>query len=278
MTTSRSSGLNREFLSAINFKHQPPLCRGLFFVMVRQQLKNFLNDFLDLIYPPICLSCSTSMESYASDLKICEACRQKFEPVTPGFVEQMILKRLPDNYLDSLMVCFFFNEIVQQIIHHIKYNKMMNLGLSFGRFASGYIQGQLRCTPDLIIPVPLHAAREKERGYNQSEMIAKGIFENRRTTVVNNGLIRKRDTPSQTKLNRQERQKNVEDAFLLNPNLKLDGKIVVLVDDVVTTGATINSCAHTCKKAGATAVFGVAIATPPMTPDCEIPHNLQGAV
>jgi len=105
---------------------------------------------------------------------------------------------------------------------------------------------------DIIIPVPLHKAKLRDRTYNQSEYIAKGISNILKTEVISDAVIRSRFTPTQTRLNKAERKVNVSGAFGINPKYtdKLRGKNILLTDDVITTGATILECASAIKSAG----------------------------
>ena len=115
---------------------------------------------------------------------------------------------------------------------------------------------------DIIIPVPLFGIRERERGFNQSLLIARGLFNSAGPSVESRWLIRKKSTRSQTEMGRDERKKNVHQAFEVQMPDKILGKRILLVDDVVTTGATLNECAAELKKAGAKAVYGLTMATP----------------
>jgi ComF family protein len=102
---------------------------------------------------------------------------------------------------------------------------------------------------NIIIPVPLHRTKQRERGYNQSEYVCTGIYEILNLEVIPNGLKRIRYTKTQTKLNREERKENVTNAFELNEKYlnKIQGKNIILVDDVITTGATILECGRILK-------------------------------
>ena len=117
-----------------------------------------------------------------------------------------------------------------------------------------------RLSPDVIAPVPLHGRRERERGYNQSSLLAREV--SRRAGIGSaQALRRTRDTPSQTAMSIEERRRNVDGAFECAGDVR--GRRVLLVDDVVTTGATMSACAATLKAAGATRVWGLAFARQP---------------
>lgn len=112
---------------------------------------------------------------------------------------------------------------------------------------------------DCIIPVPLHLSRKRERGYNQSKILAEEISKTVSVPVTKKVLIRKKKTKDQTHLSPEERERNVRGAFVVRANSVLQGKKVILVDDVMTTGATLKECARVIKEAGAREVVGVTL-------------------
>lgn len=137
----------------------------------------------------------------------------------------------------------------QQIIHAIKYRGMKEFGFEIGkRFGFELKETSNFRTVDLLVPVPLHPRKQKIRGYNQSEWIARGIANILDLPVITNNLIRKVHTSTQTKKNRFERWQNVEEIFdIENPEF-FTGKHILLIDDVVTTGATLEACAYNLLK------------------------------
>ncbi len=149
------------------------------------------------------------------------------------------------------------------LLHSIKYQQMPNLGYHTGKhIAKKFPEEIRRFKNSIVLPIPLHPVRKKEREYNQSLWIARGIFCDFPDIVEENLLVRARYTSTQTKLTRIKRQKNVRDAFEIADRKAVAGKTIVLVDDVITTGATLNECARILKKAGAERVVGVAAASP----------------
>jgi ComF family protein len=133
----------------------------------------------------------------------------------------------------------------------------MDLGMCIGETLK-----ELHHEVDILIPVPLHHIKHRERGYNQSEFIARGIASIINKPVVPNAVRRTRNTQTQTKLNIEERRKNMELAFELVPQSSkiLSGKKCLLVDDVITTGATTNACAQVILSAGATKIIAASAA------------------
>lgn len=140
---------------------------------------------------------------------------------------------------------FYQDGLLQHLLHRLKYEDRKNIGVFLGKLfgrslhSSGYTE-----KIDLIIPVPLHRRKELIRGFNQSALIAQGLSEIMGLPVVTNALTRVRDTDSQTKKTRIERLENVKNAFQLKTVSDLDGKSLLLIDDVLTTGATLEACAH----------------------------------
>lgn len=139
---------------------------------------------------------------------------------------------------------FYFSKdsIVQNMIHELKYRGNKDAGKFFGNLVGKSLLNSNRFNVDLIIPLPLFERKEKMRGYNQSELIANGIAEIINKPVIRNNVIRKVFTETQTKKHRLERWKNVATVFQVNYPEQLEGKKILLVDDVVTTGATLDAC------------------------------------
>ena len=174
-----------------------------------------------------------------------------------------ILRRLDFANINEILVAAQFDERLKAVIHYFKYRRMNNLAFRIANYLKTYLQGYLASQNiDLVFPVPLHPARVKERGYNQSAYIARGLFDGSNTPVICGILIRVRQTESQTRLNREERRLNVSGAFQLLQTEILAGKTIALVDDVITTGATMNECARVLKEGDAKRIVGVALSSP----------------
>jgi len=133
---------------------------------------------------------------------------------------------------------------VQNLMHALKYKGIKEVGMLLGNlYASDLLQWQDFKVPDAVVPVPLHPNKQKKRGYNQSEWFGKGLADGLSIPIVTNALIRKTQTESQTKKNRWSRWQNVESVFELIDGDAMENKHILLVDDVVTTGATLEACA-----------------------------------
>ncbi|MCB0494601.1 MAG: ComF family protein [Cyclobacteriaceae bacterium] len=141
--------------------------------------------------------------------------------------------------------------ITQKLLHEIKYNGNQKLAIDLGKtFGENCVKERLFQSIDLIIPVPLHKSKYRLRGYNQSELIAMGMADKLGAELDTAAVVRSVKTSTQTKKSRSERWKNVSEIFKANTN-RLKGRHVLVVDDVVTTGATLESCAQSILDAGA---------------------------
>jgi ComF family protein len=154
-----------------------------------------------------------------------------------------------------------FEGPLRQAIHHLKYSGRSSLAEPLGRFLTEcWIAGPLPA--DLIVPVPLHKARLHERGYNQSTLLARQLARASGLPLAEEALKRIRATTPQVSLNAIEREANVRDAFEAHANLVV-GRRILLVDDVCTTGATLDACSRALKQGGATSVWALTLARAP---------------
>jgi ComF family protein len=137
---------------------------------------------------------------------------------------------------------------VQDLVHELKYKGKKELGVSIGKWYGHDLKGTaLYEKVEVVVPVPLHKKKLKRRGYNQSAYFAKGLAESMKIKCLEDGLARIVDTETQTRKSRYSRWENVKDIFSANKPEELRGKHVLLVDDIITTGATIEACVHTLK-------------------------------
>ena len=211
------------------------------------------NPLLNFVFPAICAVCDNPLEQ--TEKIICHTCLDSLTPLDQKYI-QSLLKEIENPQFDNLFVLFEFDKVFQILIHLLKYQRFMSLAALF----ANYIEQQVPDRYSLILGVPLNPIRQKERGYNQSAQIAMHLARQLDSKFSETILERPINTPSQTKLNRSERIKNMQGAFRCTS--KLYGQHVLLVDDVITTGSTLNSCAGVLKDAGATEVDIVGLATP----------------
>ena len=202
----------------------------------------------ELIFPRLCVTCGDKL--IEQEKWICLHCmhhipRTNFHLYPENPVAQLFYGRARIEFATSF---FFFTKgsKYQSLIHNLKYKGMKELGAEMGKhFAIDLLQSDDFSSIDLICPVPLHPQREKKRGYNQSWWIALGMANQMQKPVSLGNLIRVTATETQTRKTRFERWQNVEGIFDLKDPQAYCGKHILLVDDVVTTGATIEACAQT---------------------------------
>ena len=223
--------------------------------------QTFSTAFQDLFFPPVCHHCEQVIHQKTGVPILCETCLNLLQPVPADFTKETLLEKSQPRFLDALWIIYQFNSAAQACIHAVKYQQMPETGKQFGEFVRRQFYDEIASfQSNYIIPIPLHPVRKKERGYNQSEQIAAGIFGEK--NIYRDVLRRERYTESQVKLNRARRQENVRNAFAVMDKKFVNGADFVLLDDVFTTGATMNECARVLKENGAATVSGIALATP----------------
>jgi ComF family protein len=226
-------------------------------------LFKFKRVALDLLFPPWCISCGRE-GNY-----ICDSCRQLLPVITPPVCPRC---GRPQSHgvlcpgcvdwqaeIDGIRSPFLFDGVIRQAIHEFKYRNLRALAPSLAEFLYGFIL-ENPVPAEVLVPVPIHRKRWRERGYNQSALLARELGRLSGLTVVENCLVRHSYAPPQARsASVIERQKNVTDAFTCLDQ-RLQGKRVLLIDDVSTSGATLNTCARALKTAGTASVWGLTLA------------------
>ena len=226
--------------------------------MAASFLRSFLSDYLitplfDVVFPAECHICADSLEP---DRKIiCLKCWREM-PYFQHPTESLIAER----HFNNLYVLYEFQETIRVLIHLLKYNHYLTLTKYFAaeiekRFAFSHMKSL-----EAFVPVPLYKSRKRERGYNQSEEIARALSQICGIPVMTYLLSRVRPTKTQTRMTREERQINMQNVFecpVDNPP-----RHVLLIDDVITTGSTIQECTRALKAAGCLQVDILALAHP----------------
>jgi ComF family protein len=208
--------------------------------------QTYLADFVALLFPQLCPACGESL--MAGEHVICTDCRFNL-PFTNFHLQ-------PDNIvarqfwgkvnLEAAYALYYFAKggKVQNLMHHFKYRGVQQIGVLLGNIAGAQLtKNDVFKTVDVIIPVPLHKKRLKQRGYNQSACFANGLAQKLNAAVDENSLIRAKATETQTHKSRFSRFENMQEVFAVIDPEKLINKHVLLVDDVVTTGSTLEACA-----------------------------------
>ena len=239
-----------------------------------------LDLLVDWLYPPRCRACSESLQGRDREYfcftcwpqiqlvrhPFCTICGRPF-PDSSGddHVCGVCLARNPQYARAHSWACYPREEATEhplrQVIQKFKYGRRVALGKPLGRLmARGCEEFLLTCKAEMIIPVPLHPRRLRWRGFNQSVLLARQIGRAYNLPLDCFALYRKMDTPPQTQLPEQERSKNVRGAFALSGKTAVKGKCLLLVDDVYTSGATVNECSRVLKQGGAREVFVLTLA------------------
>lgn len=216
---------------------------------------------LDFFLPRICPACKCRLSP--DEEVICDSCFANIKLTSRDFLQSEYLRKFADERIISGFTAPFIFENekeLQKLIHQLKYNDRFRVGFYLGKKISGMIKEELQSwNADYIIPIPLHGTKKASRGYNQALYIAKGISHELNIRVLTKGIRRVSNTQSQTKLNLEERRQNMESAFRINTD-KVSGRKIILLDDVITTGSTIRSCAKELLNKGATKVYALSVA------------------
>lgn len=226
--------------------------------------------FTDLVFPPTCVACKRPGSV------LCDHCAQRVEPISQSIClrcgkiqtssEQTLChscKFDPNPVLSLTRAAAHYAEPLRTMIHHFKYEKQPELAEPLVRYllaAFAKEEWHQGSGINLVVPVPMFSERQKQRGYNQAELLARCFSNATHLPFASQALKRIRFTQPQVGLSERERQRNVKDAFVAHPNVK--GRSVLIIDDVYTTGATLRSCATSLIEAGSAQVYALALAIP----------------
>jgi len=241
---------------------------------------NVFRSVIDLIYPPRCPICRAFPDTHGAkhgdmDLPFCDACFSGFVPITSPFcpvcgrpfaggnsrdrVCEDCLRKRP--FFQKARAPYLYEGSLLTAIHELKYSEKTHLarplGLLLSSFAKAWLQGQGSL---LVMPVPLHPKRLRERGFNQSLLLAGEVASALGADLDFSSLKRIKYTQPQTGLGSDERKKNVRGVFGVSNRQAVRRRAVLLVDDVATTGSTLNECARTLKRAGCREVLCLVLA------------------
>src|SRR5438445_1970475 len=240
--------------------------------MIALQKFELLQSAVSLLYPPLCTICGRSVRAgeylcnqcEAKTVRIvapfCQKCSEPFEGAITGVFTcaNCAHRRI---YFDAAVAAYRGRGIVRQIIHEFKYGRRIHLRHLVARWlCAAFDDERLRGRKfDIIVPVPLHPTRQRERGFNQASLLAE-LLTARVSVPCKPVLKRIRYTTTQTALDRAERMENLHNAFRLRRNANVRGLRVLLIDDVLTTGSTLSECARILKRSGAISVYAATAA------------------
>jgi ComF family protein len=248
-------------ISALHFAPASarPLTRSLFLPLVL--------PLLDFLYPALCLSCGCRLA--ADESLLCSPCARAAPPLTgddPSLLRAREYHRREWG-IDDVAALWQFEGPVRDLVHVMKYGGLWSVAEEAGVWLGRHMEHEAeRWLPDVIVPVPLHPARLRERGYNQSARVAQGIARVLGVPVCVDAAARTRNTATQTALDRERRRDNVTGAFRVDRPGAVRSANVLIVDDVVTSGATVGAVAEAFRRAGARGCAAACLAIAPLDP------------
>jgi len=203
---------------------------------------NIFQNLSDLFFPRLCLSCGRSLSK--GEKFICTFCLADFPMSNNAYqAKDKLLCTFEENIkLETVYSLFYYNKYsrYRELIRAIKYHSNGELATYLGSMLGEYIKEE--CSADALVPIPLHPRKERERGFNQSLQIALGLSKVLNIPILDRLIFRSKYTISQTGLSTEERRKNVENAFYIKDPEQAKGLHLLIIDDVITTGATIHAC------------------------------------
>jgi len=238
-------------------------------------LYDYADTFLNSIYPrniycilcnnpidrderySVCLDCKNKLKFIKE--KTCDKCGKPLD-------ELYLIGRCPEcisneNYYTKAVSCIEYNELAKKIIYNLKYYKKRYISYHVAEIIFDRLMESNIYDFDIIVPVPLHKDKERERSFNQASIISKYIGAMTKTHVVNRALIRSKNTLTQNQLTKEERKENLKGAFDVINRDRIKNKNILLIDDIYTTGATINECSKILLENGALDIYVATLAT-----------------
>jgi ComF family protein len=207
---------------------------------------NPFSDFARLFFPECCLGCAAALVK--GEEILCTRCildlpRSGYPFTSENDMKDKFIGRLPVKYAGAFLK-FRKTGIVQHLLHQLKYNNHGEIGIRLGKLFGLEMKklGLNKTAFDVIIPMPLHVARQRKRGYNQSTKFAEGLMQELDVACQDNIVVRHIKTATQTRKNKAERWENVKQAFRVQQPGAIRDKSILLVDDIITTGASLEAC------------------------------------
>ena len=212
--------------------------------------KRIFNSILNFFFPQQCMICGRIIYSDKNEYH-CSKCK-KLLNLNPHTARKGI-------FLKECWAISHHRGIIKELIYLFKYQNKPYLSTFFGEILADYLKEKIFLNFDLIIPIPLHKRRQEERGYNQSELLANVVSKKLNISVDKKSLKRIKNTISQFELNLKQRKDNIKNAFEIKNKGIINGKTILLIEDISTTGTTLEECSRILKKAKAKEVFSLVI-------------------
>lgn len=242
-----------------------------FFAYIMPKIKNqnwnteeIKQEILDFLFPPICGICGKINKDW-----ICEKCYKRIEKYKASEINRYLCKNkikqeyenIKTLYYEKLIYIFPYKKLIRNLIIDYKFN---NKAYISNLFATVILKDDELCRKinfyDIIIPVPMFEKKKKQRGYNQTELIAEKIGKRLNIKLETNCVIKSKNTKVQSLLNAQERKENIKNAFFVNNKDKIKDKKIIIFDDIFTTGETANEISKKLKLAGAKDILVLVLA------------------
>jgi ComF family protein len=239
-------------------------------------LRRLLNGLKDIIYPQTCLACKNIFKKQNDEEFICSRCREKIIMNIPPFCNSCGRQLGKNNgfknicpkclksklYFDRAFSPCVYDGVIKELIHEFKYKGKVYLGKALSGLLIDFIREYDLPTAylDCVIPVPLHKVRLREREFNQAQILGRYIADEFKLNMIEGTLVRCRNTKTQTEMDSNRRLINVKDSFVVCRTENVSGKNILLIDDVLTTGATSSEAALALKNSGANIVFVLTLA------------------
>jgi len=252
------------------------LTKGELIDIIMLMLRRFLQSLKDILYPKTCLACKSKVSTVTDEDLVCKKCYSEIKINLPPFCfscgRHLEKNNLNKNicpacvrnrlHFDRAYSPCVYDGVAKELIHEFKYRGRDNLGKPLSKIMINFIKEYSLPVNylDFIIPMPLHKTKLREREFNQAEILSMHIAKEFNKDSISNILLRHRQTKTQTELKNKDRFLNVANSFSVDSRSDLKGKNILLIDDVLTTGATSSEAALALKKAGAQTVFVLTLA------------------
>ena len=216
--------------------------------MIPKRLAKIINEINNILLPRVCFGCNTQL--FRGESILCAVCRHDVPLTDHNYLEENVVDRIFYGRIPikkaASFTFFSKNGLIKNLLHWLKYKNQEQIGGFLGDWCGAQLKNDLGLDNiEVVIPVPLHPKKLKKRGYNQVALFAQKIAENIQAEYRDDVLLKVINTKTQTKKDRQLRWETSKEAFVLNPKAEINFRHVLLVDDVITTGATIEICSRT---------------------------------
>ena len=229
-----------------------------------------LQTLLDWLYPPKCISCRILLPLQNPARFICAYCVPLFDPIPSPLCPKCGTSVQSETracssclgkafHFSKNTAAFPYDDLVRDLMHEIKFRKRKRVAQGIGELWANTIRKDCFLKDAILVPLPMHRSKQRERGFNQAEILALELAK-KHSVPAERVLIRTADTPPQAGLHPRLRAENVRDAFAIAPGHSPEGKNYILIDDIYTTGASLNECAGVLKKSGAKSVSSMTFA------------------